>query len=222
MIKKTLCFVCISIAVMACGSSSDGEPVVGNYGSQLVYHKIQPNIASTTINYGYATFGNDSALSCADLLVLVRDSSERMGYSPSETPVDQVGQKLKEYILSVTTRTYCGLYPIPVEYTTAVCRSVRIMMTDEAGAQSDITLKARFHYIPMQESDVSNLYVSQSTNVAGKIPLGTTIETYMSLSPMLFTVARFIFPDISRQVFANAQRVWVEIELDDGRKITSN
>ncbi len=82
--------------------------------------------------------------------------------------------------------------------------------------------KARFHYIPMQESDVSNLYVSQSTNVAGKIPLGTTIETYMSLSPMLFTVARFIFPDISRLVFANAQRVWVEIELDDGRKITSN
>ena len=47
------------------------------------------------------------------------------------------------------------------------------------GSSSSLS-KARFHYIPMQESDVSNLYVSQSTNEAGKIPLGTTIETYVS------------------------------------------
>lgn len=220
MIKKTLCIVCICMSVISCGSS-DFEPVVGNYGSQLVYHKIEPIIVSTTVNYSYATFGNDSALSCANLLVLVRDSSESDGYSPLISPVDQVGQMLKDYILSVTTRTYDGVYPIVVEYTTTVCRSVRIKMTDEAGVQSDITSKARFHSIPAQEDDVSNLYVSQSANVAGKIPLGTTIEAYVSMSPMLFTVAHFIFPDISSQDFANAQQVWVEIETDDGTKLTS-
>lgn len=220
--KKSLFFASIVFSAIVGGCSNDAEPVVGNNGYQLVYHKIQPNIVRTTVNYGETADENDLALSCANLLVLVRDSSEMDGYSSSTTPVDQVGKMLKDYILSVTTRTYDGLNPIPVEYTTVGCRSVRIMMTDADGVQSDITSKARFHYhTPSQESDVNDLYVSLSANNAGKIPLGTTIETYLSMSAMLFATAYFIFPDISRQDFANAQHIWVEIELDDGRKLIS-
>lgn len=209
---------------MSCSSGDD--IIIGNDGYHLTYIH-QPSESLIAYHNDYSPKIIDTT--CADLHIYVTSSlREQPGYStPQYYSID--GDKAIEIqlanFLDPNNDKYIGDVPIPVEYRTETCNSIRITMYDKNGSFiSDITAKARFFYVndPSDLSEIGqNIIINSEKNLLGKIKIGTTIKEYLSYDPFVFAEAHFIFDGIDQECFSNGNYAKVEIELGNGVILTS-
>lgn len=115
---------------------------------------------------------------------------------------------------------YTGVMPIAVCYTTDECKSIKIKMMDkDNNFIEDITDEALFYNIYAISDinyNIANIVINADHQLVGRIETGTNIEEYLSLHPMVFTEAHFIFPNLKKDIFSDGTHAIVEIELSNG------
>ena len=222
-LRKFFYFGLVSIVLSSCSSKVEIEE---DRGYHLYFlHSLPEQIRSFENRYSE----NDVDASCADLFVYVI-SLERasIGYTtPQPYYIDGdkgIEQQIRDY-LDPNGDKYNGTMPIPVFYNTEGCKQIHISLYDKDDTfLSDLTELARFHYVTGASSSSDevgmNLLIDTSKKLLGKIAIGTTIQEYLAYNPMVFALAHFIFPDLSKAAFDNGNYVKVEIELNDGTIIS--
>lgn len=214
------------VVFMTCVSCSDDkqEGIVGDSGMSLAFLHVPADTVMAGVNDYYASLAE---LKCADLRVIVRSALVDDKGNDTTNPYylkgnEKVERLLNDYIIANSKYKFDGFMPEAVYYTTEPCQYIRITLIKKDGSEpTDITHLARFYYLyATPDGAVNNLYVDSEMNRVGRIPLNATIEEYLSLSPMVFTHAHFIFPDVEKSVFEGDSQVKVEIGLGDGRVLT--
>ncbi|NMA73041.1 MAG: hypothetical protein GX963_02530 [Bacteroidales bacterium] len=218
-------FIYLFTAILVMSCSGENDPIVRNHGYQLNYiHRPAESLIAYQNDYPPNTI--DTAW--ADLQIFVTSAlREQPGYTPQRYSID--GDKAIELqlanFLDPDNDKYTGDMPIPVEYRTEACKSIRITMYDKNGSfLSDITDQARFFYVndPNDHSEVGqNIIINSEKKLLGKIKIGTTIKEYLSNNPLVFAEAHFIFDGIDKESFSNGNYTKVEIELSNGIILTS-
>lgn len=208
-----ICLIAM-LALISCHKNDNEDTHLGDRGYYLTY----VNGGATHINAVQNAYAQNTIdTTCADLLIYVFGDQENDGHFTGdkaiEEQLDQFFEPLKH--------EYNGTYPIHVEYRTEVCKSIKIELYDKEGNYvSDITSKAHFytvfgqHYV---EEAGANLLINSQKKFLGKIPIGTTIQQYLSYEPMIFSYAHFIFDDIDKSIFDNGYYVQTEIKLSNGK-----
>ena len=220
-------FIYLLTAILVMSCSGENDTIVGNHGYHLTYiHRPSESLIAYQNDYSPDII--DTA--CADLHVYVTSAlREQPGYStPQHYSID--GDKAIEVqlanFLDPNNDKYTGDVPIPVEYRTETCKSIRITMYDKNGSFiSDITDQARFFYAndPSDHSEVGqNIIINSEKKLLGKIKIGTTIKEYLSDNPFVFAEAHYIYDGIDKESFSNGNYAKVEIELSNGIILTSS
>lgn len=204
-------FLFISLLISSC---SNEELIDGDIGHSLWFR----HIPAETLSVGQNTYySNDVDTTCADLQLYVKGLGDRNeDYIEADS---HIVSQIKNF-LDPSHTIYNGALPISVDYTTEVCKSIRITLYDKDDTFiRDITDNARFYYIwgpYYAEERVANLLIDSNKKLLGFIKFGTTIKEYLAYKPMLFADAHFIFDGIDKETFSNGNYVIVEIELENG------
>lgn len=232
MIKKFIMtlgriFICLITAILVMSCSSETNTIIGNHGYHLTYiHRPSENLIAYQNDYSPDIIDT----TCADLHVYVTSSlKEQPGYStPQHYSIDgdkEIELQLANF-LDPDNDKYTGDVPIPVEYRTEACKSIRITMYDKSDSFiSDITDKALFFYAndPSDHSEVGqNIIINSNKKLLGKIKIGTTIKEYLSDNPFVFAEAHFIFEGIDKESFSDGNYAKIEIELSNGIILTAS
>ena len=139
---------------------------------------------------------------------------------------DQTIERQVKEFLDPDHTEFVGSIPVPIEYRTEVCKTLRILLIDEnEDSVEDITSFARFHHVdgPIDWLDVGGgLIVNSNKVLLGRIPIGTTIEDYLAYRPMVFASAHFIISGVNKDNFIHDCYVRIEIELDNGKILTTD
>lgn len=219
-------FIYLFTAILVMSCNSENDTIVGNHGYNLTYiHRPSESLIAYQNDYS----PNIIDTTCADLHIYVTSSlREQPGHSTLQYySID--GDKAIELqitdFLDPNNDKYTGDVPIPVEYRTETCKSIRIAMYDKDGSFIyDITDQARFFYAndANDHSEAGqNIIINSEKKLLGKINIGTTIEEYLSYNPFVFAEAHFIFDGINKESFSNENYAKIEIELSNGSILTT-
>lgn len=232
MIKKIIMtlgriFICLITAILVISCSSENNTIIRNHGYHLTYiHRPSENLIAYQNDYSPDIIDT----TCADLHVYVTSSlREQPSYSMLQhysIDGDKAIELQIENFLDPHNDKYTGDVPIPVEYRTEACKSIRITMYDKNDSFiSDITDQAHFFYAndPSDHSEVGqNIIINSDKKLLGKIKIGTTIKEYLSKNPFIFPEAHFIFDGIDKESFSDGNYAKVEIELSNGIILTAS
>lgn len=214
-------FICLLATILMMSCSDENDTTVGNDGYHLSYiHRPSESLIAYQNDYS----PNIIDTAYADLHIYVTSAlREQSGYSTLQHySIDgdkEIELQLGNF-LDPENDKYTGDVPIPVEYRTEACKSIRITMYDKNDTFiSDITDQARFFYVnaPNDHSEIGqNIIINSEKKLLGKIKIGTTIKEYLSDMPFVFAEAHFIFDGIDKESFSNGNYAKVEIELGNG------
>lgn len=208
------------LAFYSCHSDYDEE--LGDEGFRLVFiHR--PSEAMKVFNL-YETDENSFGV----LVMVTSTLKEHIGDTTprvySIDGVQTIEHQINEF-LDPDHTDFIGSIPVPIEYRTEVCKSLRILLIDKnEESVEDITSFARFHHVdaPVDWLDIGGgLIVNSDMVLLGRIPIGTTIEEYLAYRPMVFASAHFIISGVSKDRFTHDCYVRIEIELDNGKILTT-
>ena len=200
-------------------------PAPGERGYFLYFSKSPADTMVLKVNCYLAE--PEVNMDCPDLLIStvayesLEDLDPKQYYSDANKGVEN---NISNYLLETTGMKFDGGMPLKVEYRTEICTDIKIMLFDENDQLiSDITDQARFHYVYGEfqiEDVVANLLVTSGKQDVYKIDLGSTISEYLSFKPLAFANVHFIFPELEKDVLENGNYLKVEIELDNGKRLT--
>lgn len=230
--KKIILLCCLALgAIISCNDKTDpkeddiapGE----NMGRALLFSHSPSDTILLNVNCYYAK--PEINMDCLDLEVIpvafewLEDSAPKQYYSPADKEIESM---LSAFIRKTTGDEFEGDYPLWTEYRTEACTDIKIeMYNNDDLLISDITDKARFHYIYScyaGEEDSANILITEDRKRILKIPIGTTIQEYLSFNPLLFAHAHFVFPEIDKNVLETGCHFKVYIQLKDGRLLEAS
>ena len=204
-------FIYLFTAILVMSCSGENDTIVGNHGYHLTYiHRPSESLIAYQNDYS----PNIIDTTCADLHVYVTSSlREQPGYStPQHYSID--GDKAIEVLLAnfldPNNDKYTGDVPIPVEYRTETCKSIRITMYDKNGSFiSDITESATARpecLMPIRICFVSFIKISYS-------------ESEIAISP-----TKNFFPNslFRRLISRFRARISCLLNCDKSRKISAS
>lgn len=215
MISNKYCLLILLIVLI--NSCSSEELIDEDRGYGLEYCHVSTDTLFIKRN---CYWGDDVDLSISDLQIIVSSKYE-VGSSNYYLEGDYDIEKQLANFIDPDGTKYNGFLPVPVKYTTEVCKSIRITLYDKDDTFiDDLTNRARFYYLYgpyAKEEDGGNLLIDSNKKLLGRIKHGTTIKEYLSYKPMLFGEAHFIFEGFAKDAFNNDTYVIVEIELENGK-----
>lgn len=219
---KYYMYIIVTCFIVSC--SKDDNDKIGENGFCLSFNNVPIDTLLVLENDYSPSVINTT---CADLHVWMMSTSPNIGGNErfQSLPIERVG-KIEQQIshfLDPKGDKYNGMMPLPVNYTIVECKSISIVLYDENNnLVSDITDKARFHYIGDPYSpyeDGCNIVISADSLLIGKMKIGATIKDYLALNPMVFAEAHFLFPDLNKEIFNRGYYAIIEMELSNDKKL---
>lgn len=204
-------------AIESCDSQENAG--FGDVGYHLAYRHVPAETLTLLVDNNQA----------AELHLFVLSSlKDSIGYNTPQHYYLQGEASIEKQIATFLDPEGCkykGDMPIEVCYTTEECSGISIFLYDEnRNFVSDITNKAQFSFCRDQydASEIGcNLVIDKDCHLVGRVLPGLTIQEYMDYHPMLFAEARFLFPNLDKDVFSNGKYAVVEIELANGTKLVT-